>query len=110
LSAAQSGRFCERWVLGVQQSGDSDGESPARAHPLPAGGTERLPANPQIRGAGLANLLQAYDRQAGYPMAWFFNMLASAGVADGIGRQVADDHQDGGFSYLPARDLELLRR
>lgn len=107
-SAAQSGAFCNYWVLGVRESTDSDGEAPLSAHPVSAGKIEKLSSSQGRSGAELANLIHGYDRDAGYPMAWFFHMVASAGVPDAIGMQVADD-QDHGFSYLPARDVALLR-
>jgi hypothetical protein len=42
-------------------------------------------------------------------MAWFFHMVASVGVPHTVGIQVDEDH-DHGYSYLPSRDLEVLRR
>lgn len=108
-SAAQSGAFCNYWVLGLQESTDSDGDAHVRVQPVSACMIERLSPSHGIRGADLANRIHAYDRNAGYPMAWFFHMVASAGVPHAVGIQVADD-QDCGFSYLPARDLVLLRR
>jgi hypothetical protein len=107
-SAAQSGHLCTRWVLSVRESSDSDGEARVSAHPVSVCGMERLAPDLGRRGADLANLMQSYDRQAGYPMAWFFHMVASAGVAHAVGTQVVDDH-DHGFNYLPPRDLEVLR-
>lgn len=107
-SAAQSGDFCDYWVLGVRESTDSDADAHVSAHPVSACRVTRLSSSRGITGADLANLIHSYDRDAGYPMAWFFHMVASAGVPHAIGMQVADD-QERGFSYLPVRDVALLR-
>lgn len=108
-SAAESGHFCDHWVFGIQESTDSDGEAQLIAHPVSTHTTERVSSSTAINGAELANLLQHFDRETGYPMAWFFHMVAFAGVPHTIGLQIADDH-DHGFNYLPTRDLDLLRR
>ncbi len=107
-SAMQSGPFCNHWVLAVQESTDSSGDRQVSAHPIPTRSQERLRHVPGVTGSELANLIHGYDRDAGYPMAWYFHMVASAGVSHTIGAQVADDHEQG-FEYVPARDLELLR-
>jgi len=107
-SAAQAGHFCGRWVVAVRESSGSDGEARLSAHPVSVARVQALEDSDGIRGAELANLIQDYDRSAGYPMAWFFHMVASAGVPHSVGMQVADD-QERGFSYLPARDLAVLR-
>lgn len=107
-SAMQSGHFCNQWILAVQESTDSAGDAQLSAHPVSTRSKARLSSAPGVTGAELANLIHGYDRDAGYPMAWYFHMVASAGVSHAIGAQVVDDH-DQGFEYLPARDLELLR-
>jgi len=105
-SASHSECCCDRWVLALQEATDSDGGAQLSAHPVPAGVAQRLPET-SAAGAGLAKRVQAFDRAAGYPMAWFFHMVASAGVPHAVGIQVAKDHAEG-FDYLPARDLQPL--
>lgn len=107
-SAGRSGHFCEHWVLGIQETADSDGEVQLGLRAVPAHAPERLASTPGLSGAELANRIHAYDHEAGYPMAWFFHLVASRGVSHEIGMQLATDHQQG-FSYLPERDMELLR-
>ncbi len=107
-TAGRSGHFCDHWVLGVQESSGSDGEARVSAHPVSTCAAERPPAIPGASGAALANWIHGYDHEAGYPMAWYFHMVASAGVPHTVGMQIAHDH-DHGFSYLPQRDLELVR-
>lgn len=108
-AAAHSGHFCDHWVLGVRESTDRDGAATLTAQPVAADTLERLQVSPGLRGGDLAARIHAFDHQAGYPMAWYFHMVAAAGVPFAIGIQVAEDH-DAGFDYLPERDLVLLRR
>lgn len=107
-SAGSCGHFCDHWVLGVRESTDSDGEALIDAHPVSVSAIESSPLTPAISGADLATRVHSYDHEAGYPMAWFFHMVASAGVPHAVGMHVADDH-DRDFNYLPARDFEVLR-
>lgn len=60
------------------------------------------------KGSGLSNALNRFDRQAGYPFAWFFYMLkgklVSTHSADSVYRDISGD-----FAYLPQRDEAVLR-
>lgn len=60
------------------------------------------------KGNALNNVLSRFDRQAGYPFAWYFYMLkgkqVSAHCAESVFRDIADD-----FAYLPKRDEAILK-
>ncbi|QPK64936.1 hypothetical protein IVG45_08360 [Methylomonas sp. LL1] len=60
------------------------------------------------KGSALSNVLNRFDRQAGYPFAWFFYMvkgkLVSTHSADAVYRDISGD-----FAYLPERDEAVLR-
>lgn len=60
------------------------------------------------RGSALSNVLNRFDRQVGYPFAWYFYMvkgkLVSAHSADSVYRDISGD-----FAYLPKRDEAVLR-
>ena len=60
------------------------------------------------KGSALSNILNRFDRQAGYPFAWFFYMvkgkLVSTHSADSVYRDLSND-----FAYLPERDEAILR-
>jgi hypothetical protein len=107
-SVGHAADFCEHWVFVVREFVDSDGDERVSARPVPARSFERLRPGAEIRGAELANLIHAFDHAAGYPMAWYFHMVATAGVSHTVGAQVFEDMQ-GSFSYLPERDLQVLR-
>lgn len=60
------------------------------------------------KGVQLHNLLTRFDRQAGYPFAWFFYMLKNKWIPPQCGVAVFNDIS-GDFSYLPERDAAVLK-
>ncbi|MFZ2403991.1 MAG: hypothetical protein WAW41_02565 [Methylobacter sp.] len=60
------------------------------------------------KGTALHNLLTRFDRQAGYPFAWFFYMVKGKLVSPHSGVAVFKDIS-GDFSYLPERDVAVLK-
>jgi len=60
------------------------------------------------KGVALHNLLSRFDRQAGYPFAWFFYMVKGKWVPPHCGVAVFKDIS-GDFSYLPERDVAVLK-
>ncbi len=59
------------------------------------------------KGTTLYNLLTRFDRQVGYPFAWFFYMVKGKLVSPHTGIAVFKDIS-GDFSYLPERDIAIL--
>jgi hypothetical protein len=109
-SAAGKARFCDHWVLAVREYFDQYGIPHTSAKPV---ATDNLslprPAAGEVsRGAELANRLHGFDRDTGYPMAWYFHLLAAPGEALQIIPAVLEDHA-AGYNYLPPADLDLLR-
>ncbi len=109
-SAQESEPFCRHWVLALREYLDSDGECRVNAKPFSTylGKLAPLPAAEGLHGASLANAIHGYDRQVGYPFAWFFNMLASKAENYSLAQAVLRD-QMGAYDYLPVRDLKVLR-
>lgn len=60
------------------------------------------------RELALHDALVAFDRQAGYPFAWFFHMLTTKAVPHWVARVVTEDAL-AGFAYLPRRDETVVR-
>lgn len=60
------------------------------------------------KGSALSNVLNRFDRQVGYPFAWFFYMVKGKQVstysAEAVYRDISND-----FAYLPKRDEAVLR-
>ncbi len=109
-TAAMRTPFWNQWVIRFIPYTDRYGDKKFNIKPL----TTYKELVPDVsgaliqRGAGLANLIRDIDRQAGYPMAWYFFMLTTAGIKHEIAWSVMEDHS-AGFDYLPRRDIEVIQ-
>jgi hypothetical protein len=60
------------------------------------------------KGTTLGSLLNRFDRQVGYPFAWYFYMLKGIHVtpycAEGVYKDIIDE-----FFYLPDRDISVVK-
>jgi hypothetical protein len=108
-SAGSAGQpFCRHWVLALRETPDSDGGTHLSARPVPTSmGLASLAPYDGAHGLELANRVQGFDRQAGYPFAWYFHMLTGRLVPADLGEAVGADH-DRDFGYLPSKDRDLL--
>ena len=109
-SSAHEAGFCRHWVLALREYTDRDGSVRLSAKPLSTFAEElpQLPSGESLSGANLANALHAYDREMGFPFAWFFMMLSHKASNYTLADAVLRD-QIGAYDYLPARDLKVLR-
>ncbi len=108
-TAGGAARLHEHWVFTLVPYTDRFGEPRFHVEPRPrAEDLGRLDGVARPRGGDLARLIHAHDRAAGYPMAWYFQMVAGHGVSHRIAESVLED-QMGAYAYLPAKDLAVLR-
>ena len=109
-SAGLSAEFSKHWVLAVREHLDCDQLPVMQATPVAAisGPLPRFECSFGAYGLALYDALEAFDRQVGYPMAWFFHMLTTKAVPHAAANAVVDDVQ-AGFSYLPARDVKVIK-
>lgn len=109
-SAVSKTRFSDHWVLKLFHFTDRFGELRAEATPIAANHSQfKLAGGHVPRGAELSNLLQQYDHEHGYPMAWYFALLVMGNeLTQTVIRAV---HQDlsSGLDYLPGKDAEIIR-
>jgi hypothetical protein len=60
------------------------------------------------KGSTLGNLLSRFDRQAGYPFAWYFYMVKGINVvpycAEGVYKDIVNE-----YVYLPERDISIVK-
>lgn len=61
------------------------------------------------KGTALYSTLSRFDRQVGYPFAWFFYMLKGRLVSPQSGADVFKDISKD-FAYLPERDAAVLKK
>jgi hypothetical protein len=109
-SAGHGASFSNQWVLAVREHLDRYRQPILSATPVAAivGSPPRFESAFGARGLALSDALQRFDRQAGYPMAWFFHMLTTKAVPHAVAGLVVEDMQSG-FAYLPERDLQVVR-
>ena len=110
-SAGMATQLCNHWVFAVREYVDRYHQTILQATPVAA--VNGLPARFDgafgARGLALNEALKRFDRQIGYPLAWFFHMLTTKVVPCAVAGAVVDDIQAGGFCYLPERDVEVLK-
>jgi hypothetical protein len=109
-SAGLHSQFCDHWILALREYQDRDGEHQLSAKPYStfSGELKVSSLGDTPHGAELANAIHGYDRQVGYPFAWFFNLISSKSENYKLAEAVLRD-QMGAFDYLPPRDLKVLR-
>ena len=109
-SAGMTTHFSNHWLIAVRESLDRYRQVNFQATPIAAmnGPAPRFSGYYDNKGLALNELLQNFDRQVGYPMAWFFHMITTKTVPQAIANAVMDDIQDG-FYYLPDRDVDVLK-
>lgn len=109
-SAGDHATFCDHWVLALREYRDREGDMQLLAKPVPAG-VAAFPEPPQavdVRGSKLAGAIHTYDRELGYPFAWYFMMLSQKTHDHALADAVLAD-QMGAYDYLPRKDLKVLR-
>lgn len=108
-SSKEHGPFCHHWVLSLQEYTDAWGEPIMQAKPVStfAGELALMKLNGEHRGSRLAQLIHGFDREVGYPMAWYFFMLSHSEVPHQLAESIHKDLM-GAYDYLPARDLRIL--
>jgi hypothetical protein len=109
-TASHATDFSNHWVIAVREHLDRYRQPIRSATPVAAlnGAAPRFESSYGARGLALAEALQRFDRQIGYPLAWFFHMLTTKSVPHAVATAVVEDFQ-GGFNYLPDRDVQVVR-
>lgn len=109
-SAGNATLFANHWLLGIREHLDRYRQTITRVHPVLAinGDPPHFTAKEGTRELALHDALVAFDRQAGYPFAWFFHMLTTKAVPHWVARVVTEDAL-AGFAYLPRRDETVVR-
>lgn len=109
-SAGAASAFYNHWVLATREHLDRYQQTVFRAQPIPTldGEPPEFDAAPSTSGLKLNAALSHFDREAGYPMAWYFHMLTTKAVPHWVAQTVVEDAL-AGFAYLPQRDVDTVR-
>lgn len=109
-SAGQNCRMSDDWIIRPYQHTGRFGEQIANVEIINTH-KANLPHLEDFvgkKGNALSTVLSRFDRQVGYPFAWFFYMakgkLVSPHSAEAVYRDISGD-----FAYLPQRDEAVLR-
>lgn len=110
-SAAERGHFCDHWVVALREHQDRYRNIALQATPVSRHARKLRPFHwqPEVQGVELAAQLQAFDRVAGYPAAWYFHLVSGALTPPAVAHAIARD-LEAEFRYLPDRDARLLAR
>lgn len=109
-SAGHTSAFYNHWVIAMREHLDRYQQPIFRAQPIAtlAGEPPLFATSPGTSGTKLQEALYSFDRQVGYPFAWFFHMLTSKAVPYWVAQTVVEDAL-AGFAYLPQRDIDVVR-
>ena len=109
-SAGHASALCNHWVVALREYLDRYQQTQYRARLIAAegGALPAFAAAPGTRELKLQGALQSFDREAGYPLAWFFHMLTTKAVPHWVAQTVVEDAL-AGFAYLPQRDVDVVR-
>jgi hypothetical protein len=109
-SAAARGHFSEHWVVALREHQDRYRNPVVSASPVSRRARELKPFqwNIELSGVDMLKQLQAFDRAAGYPSAWYFHLLAGHFTPPKVAYAVVRD-LEAGFSYLPETEAALVK-
>jgi len=109
-SAANTSAFYNHWVIATREHLDRYHQPVFRAQPIAtlAGEAPAFEVDANTSGLKLHEAISHFDRESGYPMAWFFHMLSTKAVPYWVAQTVVEDSL-AGFAYLPQRDVEIVR-
>lgn len=109
-SAGASAVFANDWIIRPYQHTGRFGEHVMNVEIIntQTKNIARLDGYEGKKGVALNTLLTRFDRQVGYPFAWFFYMVKGNLVSPESGKAVFKDISKD-FAYLPERDSNILK-
>lgn len=109
-SAGSASNYYNHWVIATREHLDRYHQPVFRAQPIAtlAGEPPEFEASAGTSGLSLQEALTRFDREMGYPLAWYFHMLSTKAVPHWVAQTVVEDAL-AGFAYLPQRDVDVVR-
>jgi len=109
-SAGHTSAWYNQWVIATREHLDRYHQAVFRAQPIAtlAGDPPEFEAAQGTNGLKLQEALTHFDRQVGYPMAWYFHMLTTKAVPHWVAQTTVEDALSG-FAYLPQKDVDVVR-
>ncbi len=109
-SAAARGHLSDHWIVALREHLDRYRNPVLTASLISRHARALKPFhwNVELSGVEMSAQLQAFDRAAGYPSAWYFHLVAGSITPAKIAYAVARD-LEAGFSYLPETEVALIK-
>jgi hypothetical protein len=109
-SASTRGHFSDHWIVALREHLDRYCNRVLTASLISRHARALKPFHwdVELSGVEMGAQLQAFDRAAGYPSAWYFHLIAGTITSPKIAYAVMRD-LDAGFSYLPETEAILIR-
>ena len=109
-SAATRGHLSDHWLVALREHQDRYRNPVISASLISCHARKLKPFqwNIELSGVEMSAQLQAFDRAAGYPSAWYFHLVAGTLTPPKIAYAVIRD-LDADFHYLPDTEIALLR-
>jgi len=109
-SAATRGHFSDHWVVALREHLDRYRNPVLTASLISRHARALKPFhwNTELTGVEMGTQLQAFDRAAGYPSAWYFHLIAGTITSPKIAYAVIRD-LEAAFSYLPDTEVALIK-
>lgn len=109
-SAASRGHFSDHWIVALREHQDRYRNPVVSASLVSRKARDLKPFqwNVELSGVEMCAQLQAFDRAAGYPSAWYAHLVAGTITPPKVAYAVARD-LEAGFSYLPETEAALIR-
>lgn len=107
--ASSEGHYSNHWIVTLREHIDRYSNTQMIATPVSRHARQLKPFHwdLSLHGPILAQQIQAFDRAAGYPAAWYFHLVAGATTPYDLAFVLAEDVA-AGFDYLAESDLSLL--
>ena len=108
-SAASRGHFSDHWIVALREHQDRYRNPVVTVSLVSRHARELKPFqwNIELAGVDMSSQLQAFDRAAGYPSAWYFHLVAGTITPPKIAYAIVRD-LDAKFSYLPDSEIALV--
>jgi hypothetical protein len=109
-SAASRGHFCDHWIVALREHLDRYRNPVISVSLVSRHARELKPFqwNIELSGTEMLAQLQAFDRAAAYPAAWYFHLVAGNLTPPKVAYAIACD-LDAGFGYLPETEAALVK-
>lgn len=109
-SAALHGHFSDHWLIALREHLDRYRNPVITAALVSCHERSLKPFqwNTELSGIEMSRQLQAFDRAAGFPAAWYFHLVAGTITPPRIAYAVVRD-LDNKFNYLPDSEAALLK-